>query len=53
MSQNNLNLQYNVDESPERSLEDVLAKVVEEVATDAKIKPSQYLNDSIVPEGGE
>ena len=33
--------------------EDALKKVVDDVRKDAQSRPGEYLNDAIVPEGGE
>ncbi len=47
---NNLDVKDLTDVEP---MEDALAKVVDEVASDSQTEPKQYLNDSIAPEGGE
>ena len=46
----NLALKSDAEVLPRR---DVLAEVSEMVARDARVDPGKYLNDSIVPEGGE
>ncbi len=47
---NNLKIKDLTDAEP---IEDALAKVVDEVSVDSTIKPKQYLDDAIAPEGGE
>ncbi len=42
------NLAPNADIAP-----DALARVVDEVRAEAQISPDRYLNETIVPEGGE
>jgi len=42
-----------IPENKSQVMPDALARVVDEIRSDARIEPGRYLEDTVVPEGGE